>query len=400
MPINHTLDTFKDEQDTAEVRVSGQLFSERTEWTVGAFSFDADDFNSNISVLFPCLLGTSCIDRVDTQNTKNTGVFINTVTDLTDRLSLSVGVRNSKDEKYIVQERFNRQGTYCCGFDPVTPVFAESTETDPMVSLSYDIRDNMMVYATYQEGFRGGGTTARPTATTRVPFGPETIDNFEIGIKSDLLDNRLRLNASVFDMTYEDMQTGSAGVDENNQPAWVTSNAGSADITGFEIELQSTIGNHWLVDATIGHTDFQYTDVPTLADCLANGFPPASCGGLIDVDSVPGRTPDYKASLNVAYLTDLSNGSQFAIRLGYSYQDDTFFGANDDPLTRSPAHTLANARITWISADNSWEATLFGTNITDERAIQSKLNFLNLFGTIQTTYVRPEEWAMSIKKHF
>jgi len=48
----------------------------------------------------------------------------------------------------------------------------------------------MMVYATYQEGFRGGGTTARPTATTRVPFGPEALENFEIGIKSDLLDNR------------------------------------------------------------------------------------------------------------------------------------------------------------------------------------------------------------------
>ncbi|HEY5567992.1 MAG TPA: TonB-dependent receptor, partial [Gammaproteobacteria bacterium] len=400
MPINHTLDTFRDEQDTAELRVSGQLFNERTEWTVGAFYFDADDFNSNISVLFPCLFPTACIDRVDTQNTQNTGVFINTVTSLTDRLSLAVGVRRSEDEKTILQERFNRQGVYCCGFDPVTPVFADSTETDPMVSLSYDVRDGIMVYATYQEGFRGGGTTARPTATTRVPFGPETLENFEIGIKSDLLDNRLRLNASIFDMDYSDMQIGTAGVDQNGQPAWTTGNDGAATIKGFEVELQSTIGNHWLVDATVGHTDFQYSEVPTLADCLAKGFPINSCTGLIDIDSVGFRTPDYTASLNVAYLTDLSNGSQFAIRIGASYQDETFFGANDDPLARSPAHTLTNARITWISADNTWEAALAGTNITDERAIQSKLNFLNLFGTIQTTYIRPEEWAMSIKKHF
>jgi len=400
MPINHTLDTFKDDQDTAELRVSGQLFNERTEWTVGAFYFDADDFNSNISVLFPCLLGTSCIDRVDTQNTQNSGVFINTVTSLTDRLSLGVGVRRSEDEKNILQERFDRQGNACCGFQILTPVTAKTTETDPMVSLSYNVNDSMMVYATYQEGFRGGGTTARPTATTRVPFGPETLENFEIGIKSDLLDNRLRLNASIFDMDYSDMQIGTAGVDENNQPAWTTGNDGSASIKGFEVELQSNIGQHWLVDATLGHTDFQYTEVPTLADCLAKGFPLPSCSGLVDIDSVPGRTPDYTASLNVAYLTDLSNGSQLAIRVGASNQDDTFFGANDDPLTRSPAHTITNARITWISADNTWEAALAGTNITDERAIQSKLNFLNLFGTIQTTYIRPEEWAMSIKKHF
>jgi iron complex outermembrane receptor protein len=400
MPINHTLDTFRDEQDTAELRVSGLAFGERTEWTVGAFYFDADDFNSNISVLFPCLLGTSCIDRVDTQTTRNTGLFLNTVTSLTDRLSLAVGVRRSEDEKNILQERFDRDGNPCCGFETLTLVRAKSAVTDPMVSLSYDVREDLMVYATYQEGFRGGGTTARPTATTRVPFGPETLDNLEIGIKSDLLGGRLRLNASVFNMDYKDMQIGSAGLDENNQPAWVTSNAGSAEIKGFEIELQSTIGDHWLVDASIGHTDFQYTDVPDLEDCLGNGFPPAQCTGFIDIDSAPARTPDYKASLNVAYLTQLRNGSEIAFRIGASYQDETFFGQNDDPLTRSPAHTLTNARITWISPDGTWEAALFGTNITDERAIQSKLNFLNLFGTIETTYVRPEEWAMSIKRRF
>src|SRR5690606_3893082 len=82
MPINHTLDTFRDEQDTAELRVSGQLWDDRIDWTVGAFYFDADDFNSNISVLFPCLTPQACIDRVDTQDTRNTGVFVNTVTSL------------------------------------------------------------------------------------------------------------------------------------------------------------------------------------------------------------------------------------------------------------------------------------------------------------------------------
>ena len=71
---------------------------------------------------------------------------------------LGVGVRRSEDEKVIIQERFNRQGVYCCGFETVTPVIAKSTRTDPMVSLSYDLRANMMLYGTYQEGFRGGTT--------------------------------------------------------------------------------------------------------------------------------------------------------------------------------------------------------------------------------------------------
>src|SRR5690606_23623376 len=103
-----------------------------------------------------------------------------------------------------------------------------------------------------------------------------------------------------------------------------------------------------------------------------------------DFNDVPGRTPEYTASLNAGWFTDLANGSQLSIRYGISYQDETFFGTDQaNPLERAPSYSLHNARITWTSADDSWEASLFGTNITDERAIQSKLNFLNLFGSLQ-----------------
>jgi iron complex outermembrane receptor protein len=400
MPINHTLDAFNDEQDTAELRVSGRLFNDKTEWTAGYFSFEADDFNSNISVLYPCLNSTACIDRIDTQTTKNTGVFLNTVTSLTEKLSLTVGLRNSDDEKDILQERKDRQGVPIAGFNPPFPVHAESSETDPMVSLSYTLNDQIMLYTTYQEGFRGGGTTARPTATTRVPFGPETLSNFEIGMKSDLLNNRLRLNVTVFDMDYEDMQIGTAGQDQFGQAAWVTANDGQANIQGVEVEIQSTIGEHWLLDGTIGNTDFQYQRLPTQADCLAKGFPASTCTGTINIDSNPGRTPKNKASINAGYITSLTNGAQIAVRYGITYQDETFFGANNDPLVRAPSYSLHNARVTWISPDSTWEASVFGTNITDERAIQNKLSFLALFGTVQTTYVRPEEWALTLKKRF
>ena len=120
-----------------------------------------------------CLLGTSCIDRVDTQTSKNSGLFLNTVTQLTEALSLTVGLRRSEDEKNVLQERFGRNGLYCCGFDPATPVLSKSTSTDPMVSLAYNVNDNIMVYGTYQEGFRGGGTTARPLGGTAVSIVAE-----------------------------------------------------------------------------------------------------------------------------------------------------------------------------------------------------------------------------------
>jgi iron complex outermembrane recepter protein len=399
MPMNHTLDTYRNTQDTAEFRVSGLAFNDRTDWTIGAFYFDADDFNSNISVLMPCLFPTACIDRVDTQNTENTGLFVSTVTRLRDDLSLTVGLRRSTDDKRILQERFDRQGNACCGFQNPVVVRAKSTQTNPMVSLAYNLNENLMLWGTVQEGFRGGGTTARPTGTTRVPFGPETLMNREIGIKSDWFERRMRLNASIYRMTYRDLQQGAAGQDELGQPAWLTVNAGKARIQGMEVEMYSTIGQHWFVDATLGHIDFQFVDLGLASpeQRAALGLDP---GGAIDIDSVPGRTPKYTASMNFGYFTVLGSGSELRFRYGLSYQDETFFGENNDPLTRAPSYALHNARFTWNSPRGEWEAALFGTNLTDKRAIQSKLNFLTLFGSLQTTFVRPREYGVSLRKSF
>jgi iron complex outermembrane recepter protein len=66
----------------------------------------------------------------------------------------------------------------------------------------------------------------------------------------------------------------------------------------------------------------------------------------------------------------------------------------------APSYALQNARITWNSPRGDWEAALFGTNLANERAIQSKLNFLGLFGSLQTTFVRPREYGVSLRKSF
>src|SRR5690606_10447708 len=111
------------------------------------------------------------------------------------------------------------------------------------------------------EGHRSGGTTARPTATTRIPFGPETLENFEVGLKARFRDDRMRVNAAVFDMAYRDIQQTAAGFDALGQLAFVTTNAGEASINGFELELQFIVGDHWSLDASMGHIDYELLDL-------------------------------------------------------------------------------------------------------------------------------------------
>ena len=81
----------------------------------------------------------------------------------------------------------------------------------------------------------------------------------------------------------------------------------------------------------------------------------------------------------------------------------TFWGDETNPTAVGnlvPAHTRVNARITWVAPDQEWEASLFCTNCTDVRTQSSTLNFLGFFGTLQQTYIDPEEWGLSLKRRF
>jgi iron complex outermembrane receptor protein len=400
--VHQLFNAFYDDQDSVELRVSGSLFNGKTSWTVGYFTFDSHDFGTNISESTPCVRSTSCIDRWDEVWVDNSAIFLNTQTDLTDRLSLTVGVRNSDDDKEIIQQRFNRFGVPCCGFEDRYIVKAVSSNTDPMVSLAYQVNDGIMVYGTYQEGFRGGGTSARPTATTKIAFGPETLENFEVGIKSDLFGDRVRVNASVFDMTYRDIQQGAAGLDVLGQPAFITTNAGEAAINGYEFETRVTIGEHWTIDGTLAHLKYKLTDLGT-ASPAALAAAGLNITNSPNVNDGPNRTPRYTASLNVGYYVDLNNGAQMSVRFGSSWRDDAWWGLDGDErdsTNKVPAHALSNFRMTWAAANQEWEAALFCTNCSNVRTVNSRLDFLSLYATMSETYVRPEEWGMSIKKNF
>jgi len=400
------------QQDTVELRVSGELFRGRTAWTAGYFGLDSEDVNSQIVSLNPCVTNAnpstvpgsgSCQDRVDWVWVDSKGVFINTDTDLTEKLGLSVGVRRSHDVKDIFQQRYDRNGIVCCGFLNSPTITADDSSTDPMLSVTYRITDQVHVYGTYQEGFRGGGTNARATGSTRVPFGPENLANREIGIKSDLLDSRLRVNAAIFDMIYEDIQQGAVGFDANGQIASITTNAGEASITGYEIETQLSIGEHWSLDNSIAHLDYYLTDLGA-ADpqyYLDHGLTvPASTPSP---DDGPSRTPPYTASLNLGYYVNLPSSATFSVRLGASWRDDAWWGVDgdeSDPFNKVPAHTLTNFRINWASPRSDWEAALFCTNCTDVRTTSGVFNTLTTTGRASVTYIRPEEWGVSVKKAF
>ncbi len=120
-----------------------------------------------------------------------------------------------------------------------------------MASLGYDVSDNVFAYATYSEGFRSGGFPSRINAfVSPLPeYDPEFAETFEIGLKADLLDNRLRLNAAAYTNEYTDMQLTAAprGV-QLNVIGSATENLGDSTISGFEVELTAALNDYVRLD--------------------------------------------------------------------------------------------------------------------------------------------------------
>jgi iron complex outermembrane receptor protein len=398
IPLNHTLDRFIDEQFTAEFRVSGRMM-DRTDWTAGLFYFDADDFNSNISILHQSVIVPGGdYDRIDDQQAEKLGVFVHTVTDLTDQLTLTAGLRYSDDEKNIVQTRVRRDGV-TLQFPP-TPQTQSATRVSPLLGLSYQVNDDVMTYATYSQGFRGGGFNPRPaTVATVLSFGPEDIESYEIGVKSDLFDRRLRLNATGFFMIYEDLQLTTTVIEANQAASFLPANAGKAHVSGIEIDMQANPFEGLLIDGSFGWLDFQYKDLGSADPAVAEA------AGLNPVNQPclscrPQRTPEFTAALGAAYRIDRASGSSLTFRGDLSYQSETHFNVNNAPTGMEDGYTVFDARITWDSPNGDWSVSLLGTNLTDELYKVSVLDFTTNLGSLEWGFARPREYGVAIRRQF
>jgi outer membrane receptor protein involved in Fe transport len=203
-------------------------------------------------------------------------------------------------------------------------------------------------------------------------------------------------------MAYKDIQQAAAGLDELGQVAAVTTNAGAASITGYEVETRLSVGEHWTVDNSLAHLDYQLTDLGNAsAEALAAAG--LSTANAPNINDGPPRSPKYTASVNAGYYLNMPSGARLSVRFGASWRDDAWWDLDGDetnPNNKVPAHTLTNFRVAWTSPRDEWEAALFCTNCSDVRTMSSRFDSLNLTGRSSVTYIRPAEWGVSVKRAF
>jgi len=406
IPLDLTYDVTTHDQFTQEFQLTGS--SGRFDWATGLFYYTADDTNYQSGTLFPGLLYQQ--DSFDSQDADNWAVFVHGIFSLSDQLSLTAGVRYTDDQKVAHISRHNFDGTDRLpvpGFTTQTSpgtVVVDEDKVSPMVGVDYQMSEDLLLFAFYSTGFRGGGFSPRPSNGLQLaPFQSEELENLEVGFKSEIVDNTLRLNVNLFFSTYTDQQVFLGTLDPSGALWFRQTNSGESEYMGVEVETMWRPGNNFTLDSALGYIDHELTDPGVANTCITfeNGDPCYST-----------RTPEWTFALGGAYDFNLDNGMLTA-RLDARYQSKVYFlpyGSDLDPVNHiasnpiegvQEGYTIVNGRLTWLPSSGDWEISLYGINLTDEVYFNGKLPLIGLgLGREQGNVAAPRELGITITREF
>ena len=368
---------------------------------VGAYYLDASADTAFDVRLFTSLAGLTAFTQANV-DTETYAVFADLTYQLTDQLSLALGGRYTWDER--VADIFRQ--TYLGGGSPVfggagVPFGAPATNFQgsadfekftPRVSLSYQPTPDHNLYASYSQGFKGGGFDPRgagvnaPAAIPGSPtddevadflsFEPEKVDSYEIGYKGSLADGALYVALAGFFMDYTDVQIpGSVACTVAGLPSFcgVISNAGKAEIWGLELETNArlgrdvfSMGDRLNFIGSLGYVDAEYKEYIT------------NIGG-VPTDVAPFRevqnTPKWSGSGTLAYTTPVGEGDLY-LGSTVSFRSKTYQFEIPNPYIDQGGYALVDASVVYTAPGDRWSLGLHGKNLTDKEYKTSGYTFI------------------------
>lgn len=282
---------------------------------------------------------------------------------------------------------------------------------DYRASVDYRFSPEVLIYATFSTGFKGGGVNPRPfNAAQAVPFGPEVITAYEIGAKTDLFNRKLRLNVAAYLNRLKGAQlTLSTCPQYGPGPCALPANAGNAEVKGVEAEIAFRPIDGLQIDASGSLLDWNWKCVNPQVLGLASTGQCDTAPALVDRLAVPPRgTFKSQWSLGAQYEFDLGSAGSLTPRIDLNHQGRMVIGtivpvANSPQATFGsvPAYTLANARLTWRNASSDIDISLEVSNLFDKYYFLNKFDFTSApTGPITGLVGRPREWAISVRKKF
>lgn len=374
--LYHTDRPAKWRQTTNELRLTkgggGPL-----NFTIGAYLWDSKytiNLKNYIGFAGAPLL-TSAQDV--TQTNKSWALYGEADYKVLDKLTLTLGARYTHDKKTSL---VNDKPIFIYGTtteaNPIVviqpslaggqivmaaPVKASWSKFTPRVSLRYAFTRDAMVYALWSRGYRGGGFNGRPATigAATIPYDPETLDNYELGFKTQFANGRVRLNGAAFLMKYKNMQQdldvpapGTSTGRENR-----TINASSADFKGVEFDLTAQLTHGLRINGNLGYLNAKYKNF--IGDIYSTGTP-------VDASFLKiRRAPKWTWDLGATYEASMgSNASAWVTG------DVHYLGAHEitflnNPNLRNGGQYLVDASIN--ARINKTTISVYGKNLANEK---------------------------------
>jgi iron complex outermembrane recepter protein len=416
LPINF----LRHHQFSEELQLSGRALNNTLDWATGAYYLDSEDFNNGIVDNSANVGGRGILFLTgDPASSKDESVFAHINYKITSQLGLELGARYSHETKRYTFYRYEpnlvgvvpqglfptNQGNYLAGFAPPYPTGNVSiSRVDPKVGLSWQWTPEIMTYAQYSTGYKSGGFNPRPLTRSQVTtFGPEKVAAYEVGLKSEWLDHRLRANVAAFTNNYSSLQLPVATIDPGTGfPAFLTESVGSARIRGVELELEARPVGGLDINASVGYLHYKTMNLGAAAynpDINPATNAPINPGGPT-LSDVPALTPTWKGNVGAQYAIPLGSFGTLTPRLDYTYQSKVFNDPQDELVSMQPGYGLLNARLTWDSERGGWQTSLFVSNLTDKVYFITERNQLSTYDEVDGQPGPPRQFLFTLRKKF
>jgi len=323
-------------------------------YTVGAYVWDSE---YEIRLLSWIAGGPGLfleLPQTTKQTNESVALFFEGDYRFNDRWTLTLGGRWTEDEKTTDQAGV-----------VTTKAKADWSEFSPKVALKLQVSDRSMIYGLYSAGYRAGGFNGRVDGieTAETPYDPETVDNFELGYRSEWMDRRLIFNGTLFYMDYKDKQEEIQQPSATSGTGQVTRvvNASTATISGAEFELSWRATDSFTLRTNLGLLDASYDEF--LVDIGTPGNP-----DIIDFSSLDiRRAPEVTFSVVGDFEWQWGPGSAM-LHAGIRYLDEHEVDFANKPELHNDTQTLVDASFSYDI--NNWYVSVFGRNLTEEDGYQ------------------------------
>lgn len=380
-------------QFSQELQASGRLANDRLKWIAGFYYFHEKASDTQVVPFYQPVVATPdggfmrvpggfTFTSFISQTTRSYAGYGQATYSLTDRLSLTAGVRYTKEKKKLL--------SWISGFfvRPPGTVRESWSDVSPRFGLEYQVSDEVFAYVSASRGYRSGGFNGRNT--TPLPpqsYEPETIWAYEFGLKSELFDRRVRANGAVFYYDYRDFQ--GLTLDSFQGIVIKTGNIAKVAIAGAEFELEARPVEPLQLSASIGYTHHDIKKVEPGAEIT------------IRPDTRLVNAPKWTATLAASYTAPSIAGWTPSLHADVNWKSSVEFFLPNFPDEGQDGYAVANGHISVLSPDESFAVQAFVNNIGNKHYRLFAENGTPL-GVPATTavFAPPREWGVRLKYRF